>query len=1229
MPLDFSSTSAFRNELLRRNLRTPYGSTSTTLPINYTDSNYQYKNPSNYGVIPSEKIADRRAEDVLTAEFKNAYTPIFPYVFPTLPSISIVLNRRGIYTLFTEHYKYNEFLGREADMDKGYDDFTGGFTWRSKSIKNEVKPNNNSQFENSLSTNYSFRDDSILNLTQQILNATPKGAAGRGFAGNAIDQTSRIFNDGKKMISKGSAIKFVDKFNGTESGAEYARVWTKDRPYASYGDTMKKKGNIRKFNESILDSPFNLNIAPQNGSQNFDGSTNIQRQGDGFYAKKYMFSLENLAWKSSSRYGYRYEDLPFCERGPNGGRVMWFPPYALTVNENSSGKWNDNNFLGRVEPVYTYQGAERGANMSFKVVVDHPSVLNVLVRKKFSKMSDAEADNYIQAFFVGAVDVDIYDLARQYTTLDRDDISRILAYLNGNKPSVEMFKAYKTVVNPVTENVVISTGGYSQSFKKPYVYFKPNSDQLFAESDEATYTSQFQAAALSAGITTGETATLNSELVSAYIGNSAARNDLDSVIGEVKTNLADGNQAVINIDAGYSAHESNISKARIASLKKYILDKLGISYEDKKVFEVPYKDKEVTKTTQLTFIENDLGINHHNNTGEPCTSPSIDIKGHFNPLLIESISNTFYCRTAKIYASYTKRNMIADAATANLPGKEETVEETFSVVQPSVPALDEVKRILMKLISESYYFDALKEDTPHVFASMKEKLKYFHPAFHSTTPEGLNSRLTFLHQCTRPGDTIPVVQVDGQRTVTDARNTTFGAPPICILRIGDFYHTKVIIRDVQISFEDNVWDMNPEGIGYQPMIADVNISMSFIGGHGLKEPVAELQNALSSNFYANTEMYDNRATPTEDREKFNKEFLQQLLESSDSIRKGDITYPKHSIYGDPIGKYKSHDINSSGQTYGVLQYDSVINDTINALNTYAKVSLDYYNNLYKKWGKTVTSMVLAQANRKYYTGSFVSTTMQIMGVHTGMGSQPQALVDSIANDVRDLNFDVFVKIKNLLTTSQYNMFKDAYLNNFIENFKLELANDINLDFNNGENKLFDNQKSLVGLIDRINLVNQKEDGVVTQEKTQQFTLSAATINIMSQFFSQHIGGFNTMISDMQAKLTNQSVGSITEDPTWRVNILTTYFNDARINAFMALFDGVGDAKTKKIKEILKDYLKAKEATVVGPKTIIVINKSVEYSFMEDLSAPDKTTIAKVFTSGNASVGGTYNYSNLT
>ena len=59
------------------------------------------------------------------------------------------------------------------------------------------------------------------------------------------------------------------------------------------------------------------------------------------------------------------------------------------------------------------------------------------------------------------------------------------------------------------------------------------------------------------------------------------------------------------------------------------------------------------------------------------------------------------------------------------------------------------------------------------------------------TPEGLNSRLTFLNQCVRPGETIPVIS-DNQIKSPDAVNTSFGAPPVLILRIGDFYHTKII-----------------------------------------------------------------------------------------------------------------------------------------------------------------------------------------------------------------------------------------------------------------------------------------------------------------------------------------------------------------------------------------------------------------------------------------------------
>jgi len=106
------------------------------------------------------------------------------------------------------------------------------------------------------------------------------------------------------------------------------------------------------------------------------------------------------------------------------------------------------------------------------------------------------------------------------------------------------------------------------------------------------------------------------------------------------------------------------------------------------------------------------------------------------------------------------------------------------------------------------------------------------------------------------------------------------------MRIGDFYHSKIAIKDVNIEFDNDLWDLNPEGIGVQPMIANVTLQIYFIGGHGLSKPVEKLQNALSSNFYANTEMYDPKAISTEttidgtDIEKYNKEFLAGLVENS-------------------------------------------------------------------------------------------------------------------------------------------------------------------------------------------------------------------------------------------------------------------------------------------------------------------------------------------------------------
>jgi hypothetical protein len=64
---------------------------------------------------------------------------------------------------------------------------------------------------------------------------------------------------------------------------------------------------------------------------------------------------------------------------------------------------------------------------------------------------------------------------------------------------------------------------------------------------------------------------------------------------------------------------------------------------------------------------------------------------------------------------------------------------------------------------------------------------------------------------------------------------------------------------VNIDYEPLVWDLNPEGIGVQPMIANVSISFKFIGGSSLMGPINKLQNALSFNYFANTQVYDPRA----------------------------------------------------------------------------------------------------------------------------------------------------------------------------------------------------------------------------------------------------------------------------------------------------------------------------------------------------------------------------------
>ena len=168
------------------------------------------------------------------------------------------------------------------------------------------------------------------------------------------------------------------------------------------------------------------------------------------------------------------------------------------------------------------------------------------------------------------------------------------------------------------------------------------------------------------------------------------------------------------------------------------------------------------------------------------------------------------------------------------------------------------ERNRLRYDQEYYFFRTLEKKDPLVFNRLMDKIKYFDPAFHSMTPEGFNARLTFLNQCTRQGNTISMSDINGQT----ANNLAFGRPPFCVLRIGDFYNQMIVIDNINIDYSvsDGIqWDMNTEGIGMQPLLAQVNISFKFIGGGDIAGPIRRLQNAMSFNYYANARFYDNRA----------------------------------------------------------------------------------------------------------------------------------------------------------------------------------------------------------------------------------------------------------------------------------------------------------------------------------------------------------------------------------
>ena len=661
----------------------------------------------------------------------------------------------------------------------------------------------------------------------------------------SYDETYGI-SRGRNLLSRdGNGKVIVDKSSGYEN--PYCRTWTAHYQYS------KLKDRIRPFVKdgesiSIKDTQSNYgDLRPKNGSDllnthsvlGANGYVNITPTHNNNTIKNFMFSIENLAWRDIKK-----DALSKEQQGPSGGRIMWFPPYNLKFTENVNVNWNTNTFIGRGEDIYTYINTNRSGTLDFTLLIDHPSILNKWrgtgsVDDKFKKEQE------LLRFFAGCEN------------------------LNDSLPPVEE----KTNESEKTEEFPSTTPTPKSDTKKiAYVMFFPN---LYSGYDKARSDIEKSIETLSkynkGGVISDRDKDYekqnvekhnehSSGLTSSDYDETMIRNILfggDEKIDEIKyfDDLLDiqsnikGDEifgfkggkceiSTIEVKGFASSHGTDVVNKALCKRRRETI-KLIMKHVSSYFSGMEYRDNDKGCIISVQKVDGRNSVNAKDAKLARAAYAIVEIKWNEENTATPSVNEGV--ESAVNGAELDKQN-------EKVTDEESTNVQTLVTVEDGAYTYD----------NEYLYFSEIDNDSL-IHKNIIDRVRYFDPAFHSITPEGFNARLTFLHQCTRQG---PTDMGDSKSSYVDfAGNLSFGRAPYCVLRIGDFFNTKICIDSISITYDNNgvQWDLNPEGIGVQPMFANVSISFIFIGGQDISKPIERLQNAVTANYYANASVYSRHA----------------------------------------------------------------------------------------------------------------------------------------------------------------------------------------------------------------------------------------------------------------------------------------------------------------------------------------------------------------------------------
>lgn len=751
---------------------------------------------------------------------------------------------------------------------------------------------------------------------------------------------------GRNLLKKDHESTKMDDGNGYSD--PYCRVWTFHKQYSKLENLIRPLyGNSDNLDKTIISEyqPYRSRLEKYGVKDKSSRLVKIAPTIEDPNIKNCMFSIENLAWK--------YERNGFIghseQKGPLGGRIMWFPPYGLSFSESVNVSWNPTQFIGRDENIYTYTNSERSGTLSFKLLIDHPSLLNSWRTETGGTGSVDDVNSVEQKilrFFAGC---EVLEEVPKKVTKKVIEVKPIIPPQPKPQPILVPHKESASVYFYVFfPNDYSGVDDSENGQVKPIEYLvngigcqkSINGNDIgtsltvnYGHVGYEMWGSQSDYNGISCGLNlTTSASTVNGTQIGVYThtGKDGKKHKWG-----YRVDSKYANEVFRNSNSYFDLRDCGLNGTGYTQLLNYHTDAQSIdggllfSFADvvcaleptaKTVLEGAYDSNNVDVLIKL-FEEYDVlsveangyasshGYSSNNNelnenraktvlnwlykcnsskfTKEKCkvTKTGIGTKLTHNDA---SSLDAKVWRCVKVVISLEKEELIeqqesstniagddsyrvGETSTEKLNSDELTnvssvstqsaidsanynAEKDYNDAQNSIDSVDDSSS--SGYGKEYEFFNSLAKENPILRNKIIDKIKYFDPAYHSITPEGFNARLTFLQQCTKQGSTNSASDTVSTKT---ASNLAFGAPPICVLRIGDFYNTKIIIDSLNIDYEDISWDLNDEGIGVMPMIANINIGFKFLGGSDLSGPINRLQNAVSFNYYANTTVYDNRS----------------------------------------------------------------------------------------------------------------------------------------------------------------------------------------------------------------------------------------------------------------------------------------------------------------------------------------------------------------------------------